>query len=105
MKDKSMGKINIKFVGLNSKMYSLTDADGNENRKAKGDNKNVVNNTIHEEFVATLFNKKIMRHNMKRVNRIELELMIFVRFLCLVLMIKDTYQMMALIVWLIFIKI
>ena len=40
-----------------------------------------------------------------KVNYIELELMMFLRFHCLVLMIKDTYKMMAFIVKLIFVKV
>ena len=49
----------------------------------------------------------MIRHNMNefKVNGIELELMMFVRFHCLVLMIKDINYMMTSIAWLIFIKI
>ena len=42
MKDESEGKINIGFVGLKSKMYSLTDVDGKKNKKGKGFNSVVV---------------------------------------------------------------
>ena len=57
MKDKFKGKINSEFVGLTSKMYSLTNVDGEENKKAKWVNKNVVKNVRHIEFVDVLFNK------------------------------------------------
>ena len=40
------------FVGLKSKMYSLVTIDSREIKKAKGLNKNVVDNIIrHEEYV------------------------------------------------------
>ena len=48
MKDESEGKINIEFVELKSKMYSLLDVDGKENKKGKGVNSVVVNNIKHE---------------------------------------------------------
>ena len=86
-------------------MYSLVAIDGREVKKAKKVNKNVVKSIRHEEFVDSLFNTKIMRHKEFKANCIKLELMLFVRFLCLPLMMKDTYQVMELIVWLIFIKI
>ena len=35
IKDESEGNINIEFVGLKSKMYSLTGVDGKENKKRK----------------------------------------------------------------------
>ena len=35
MKDESERKIYIEFVGLKSKMYSLINVDGNENKKGK----------------------------------------------------------------------
>ena len=36
IKDESEGKINIELVGLKSKIYSLTYADGKKNKKGKG---------------------------------------------------------------------
>ena len=67
MKDKFKGKIISEFVGLKSKLYSLVDGDGKENKKPKGVNKNVVKSTRHKVFVDVLFNKKRMRHRMKRI--------------------------------------
>ena len=48
-------------------MYSLIDVDGEEVTKAKGVNKNVVKKTRHKKLVDVLFNKKVIRHNMKRI--------------------------------------
>ena len=63
MKDQFKGKIISEFVGLKSKMYSLISVDHGEVTKAKGMNKKI----IHQEFVDIFFNKKMMRHNMKRI--------------------------------------
>ena len=42
MKDEFKGKATGEFVGLKSKMYSLVDVDGGENKKAKGVNRSAV---------------------------------------------------------------
>ena len=39
-------------------MYSLIDADGKENKKARGVDKNVVKNIRYKEYIDILFNKK-----------------------------------------------
>ena len=57
MKDESEGKINIEFVGLKSKMYSLIDVDGKENKKGKGVNSVVVNSIKLKEDLDVLTNK------------------------------------------------
>ena len=67
MKDEFKGKLISEFVGLNSKMYSVIPVDGGEINKTKGVNKNVVKNIRHEECINVLFNKKMMRHKMKRI--------------------------------------
>ena len=63
MKDEFRGKIISEFVGLKSKMYSLINVDDEEVTKAKGVNKKIK----HKEFAGVLFNKKVIRHNMKRI--------------------------------------
>ena len=63
MKDEFNGVKIIEFVGLKSKMYSLISADDREVNKAKGINKKLR----HEEYVDVFFNKKVVRHNMKRI--------------------------------------
>ena len=63
MKDEFKGKIISEFVGLKSKMYSLISVDNEEVTKAKGENKKLK----HKEFVNVLFNKKVIKHNMKRI--------------------------------------
>ena len=90
MKDEFKEKIISESVGLKSKMYSLIALDGEEIKKGKGVNKNIVKSIRHKKYVDALF-KKIMRH-MKRIhciNCIKLEL-ISAKFLRLVLMMKDT---------------
>ena len=52
-----------KFVGLKSKMYSMLSDDGKESNIAKG----VNTATEFNEFRDTLFNKKVLRHKMKRI--------------------------------------
>ena len=44
-------------------MYSLISADDEEVMKAKGVNKEIR----HKEFIDVLFNKIVIKHNMKRV--------------------------------------
>ena len=63
MKDVSEGKIVDEFVGLKSKMYSMENIDGKESNTAKG--VNIA--TEFNEFKDILFNKKIMRHKMRRI--------------------------------------
>ena len=63
MKDEFKGKNINDFVGLKSKMYSLISVDDEEVTKAKGVNKKIR----HKEFINVLFNKKVIRHNMKRI--------------------------------------
>ena len=67
IKDVSKGKIIDEFVELKSKMCSMKDIDGKENERAKGINQNVVKNTEHEKYMDALFNKKVLRQNMKRI--------------------------------------
>ena len=63
MKDESEGKIIDDFVVLKSKLYSMKNIDGKEFNTAKG-----VNIAIEfNEFKDTLFNKKIIRHKMRRI--------------------------------------
>ena len=63
MKDEFKGEIISEFVGLKSKTYSLISVNDEEVTKSKGVNKKIK----HKEFVDVLFNKKVIRHNMKRI--------------------------------------
>ena len=63
MKETSEGKINDEFDGLKSKMYSMKYIDGKESNKAEG--VNIA--TEFNEFKDTLFNKKSVRHKMRRI--------------------------------------
>ena len=63
MKDVSEGKIIDEFVGLKLKMYSMKNIDSKESNMAKG--VNIA--TEFNEFKDTLFNKKVVRHKMKRI--------------------------------------
>ena len=63
MKDEYGGAIIDQFVGLKSKMYSIRKINGSESSTAKGVNMA----TEFNEFKNALFNKKIIRHKMKRI--------------------------------------
>ena len=63
MKDEFKGKIINELVGLKSRMYSMISVDDKEITKAIGINKKIR----HKEFIDVLFNKKVMRHNMNRI--------------------------------------
>ena len=63
IKDVSEGKIIDEFLGLKSKMYSMKNIDGKESNTAKG--VNIA--TEFNEFKDTLFNKKILRHKIRRI--------------------------------------
>ena len=63
MKDEFNGVKIVEFVGLKSKIYSLIRVDFREVNKAKGTNKKLR----LEEYADVLFNKNVVRHNMKRI--------------------------------------
>ena len=63
MKDEFGGVIVIEFVGLKSKMYSIEEIDGKEYNTAEG--VNVA--TEFDKFKDVLFDEKIIRHEMKRI--------------------------------------
>ena len=93
MKDEFKEKIIRDFVGLKSKLCSLVTEDNEKIKKAKGVNKSIIKNKRHREYINVLFNKKMTRHKIKefKVNYMKLKLVMFIKFLCLVLMIKDMY--------------
>ena len=63
MKDEYGGVIIDEFVGVKPKIYSIKKINGSESSTAKG--VNIA--TEFNEFTDVLFNKKIIRHKMKRI--------------------------------------
>ena len=63
MKDEYSGVIIDQFIGLKSKMYSIKKINGSESSTTKG--VNIA--TEFNEFKDVLFNKKVIRHKMKRI--------------------------------------
>ena len=63
MKDEFSAIIVEEFVGLKSKMHSMKKVDGKECNTAKG----VSIVTEFNKFKYVLFNKKILRHTMRRI--------------------------------------
>ena len=62
MKNEYGGAIIDQFIGLKSKMYSIKKINGSESSTTKG--VNIA--TEFNEFKDVLFNKKVIRHKMKR---------------------------------------
>ena len=67
VKDEVKRKLTSEFVGLNSKMYSLIDVDGKKIKEQKHSINFFKKNIRHKEFVDVLFNKKLLRHKIKRI--------------------------------------
>ena len=63
MKDEPEGKIIDEFVGLKSRMHSMKNIDGKVSNTAK--RLNIT--TEFNEFKDNLFNKKVLRHKMRRI--------------------------------------
>ena len=63
MKDEYVGKWILKFVGLKLKMYSILDESSNEKSTNKGHNAFIE----FQEFHDTLFQKKILRHQLRGI--------------------------------------
>ena len=89
MKVENKGISINKFVGLKPKMYSMLSDDGKESNTAK----EVKIATHFNEFRDILFNKRIVRHEMKRikVKNTNLENMKSTKYHYHVLMIKDLF--------------
>ena len=66
MNDEFGGAIVDEFFGLKSKMYSMKKIDGKENNTAKG----ASIATEFNKFKDVLFNEKIIRYKMKRIQSI-----------------------------------
>ena len=64
--DELNGSKIVEFVGLKSKMYSLIAENDKEVNKAKGVNPKLR----HNEYVDVLFNKKVVRHKLKRIQSV-----------------------------------
>ena len=63
MKEDYGGKSILNFVGLKPKMYSLLDESSNKKNTNKGHNAFIE----FQEFYDTLFQKKILRHQMREI--------------------------------------
>ena len=63
MKDESGGNIINEFVGLKSQMYSMKNIDDKDSNIAKG--VNIA--TEFNKFKDIIFNNKVLRHKMRRI--------------------------------------
>ena len=89
MKDEYGGAIIDQFIGIKSKMYSVKKIHGSESSTTK--EVNIA--TEFNEFKDVLFNKKFIRHKMKRIQakKHKQELMKLIKYLYRALIIKDIY--------------
>ena len=67
IKDESEGKIVLSCWIKVKNVLDKNDIYGKENKKRKGVNSVVVENTRYREYLDVLITKKIMRHIMKRI--------------------------------------
>ena len=63
MKDEYEGTAIYEFVGPKPKMYPILDVNNCEKSVHKGHNSNIG----HDEFIDVHSNKKVIRHNMRRI--------------------------------------
>ena len=81
------------FIGLKSKMYSISLDNERNSKKAKGVKKNVIRNGItRQDYYDVLHESKVMHHRMKTIAPIAIKypVMKSIKSPFLLLMIKDT---------------
>ena len=67
-KDETAGVPIRKFIGLKSKMYSISLDNEKDSKKAKGVKKNVIRKGIsHGDYIDVLSESKVMHHKMKTI--------------------------------------
>ena len=88
-------------------MYSFVDMDVEESKIANGVNRGVVRGGSHKEFVNVLLGGKLIKHKMNRIQSKLHRIATFDVFKISLSCFDDKrcIKMMALIVWLIFIKV
>ena len=87
-KDETAGVPIREFIGLKSKMYSISLDNEKNSKKAKGVKKNVIRKGIsHQDYLDVLNQSKVMHHKMKTIRPV----MKLTKFLFLLLMIKDIF--------------
>ena len=70
MKDETAGVSIKEFVGLKPKMYSYLVNGKSEHKKAKGVSRNVPI-ISHNEYKDVMFNQKVLRNSMNRIQKIK----------------------------------
>ena len=88
IKDEYGGKNVLEYAASKSKSYTIIDENNHEKSVNKGPNSNIKSN----EFKGVIDNKKVVRHRMKKI--IKFVLKIVIKYLYLVLMIRDILKMM-----------
>ena len=67
-KDETAGVPIVEFIGLKSKMYSISLVNNKNSKKAKGVKKNVFKEGIsHQDYLVVLNESKVLHHQMKTI--------------------------------------